>query len=134
MSKGGTLHGDARDRVSRRLLVIEDDFVLRASLSELLIQEGFEVSCAADGAEGLSRLEREPLPAAIVLDVVLPRMSGLSFRQEQLRSPAFRDIPTIAYTALRNEAELGSLGFHAVISKPASFDRLCQILSSICPA
>jgi len=125
---------DARRRAPRRLLVVEDDFVLRAHLSELLSQEGFEVSCAADGAEALARLEREPLPAAIVLDVVLPRMSGLSFRQEQLRSPAFRDIPTIAFTALRNVAELGELGFHAVISKPANFDRLFQALASIGPA
>jgi len=131
---GGTLQRDAHRRAPRRLLFVEDDFVLRASLSELLIQEGYDVSCAADGAEALARLEREPLPAAIVLDVVLPRMSGLSFRQEQLRSPAFRDIPTIAFTAIRNAAELGALGFHAVISKPTSFDRLFQILASICPA
>ena len=134
MSKGGTLRKDVRACASRRLLVIEDDFVLRANLSALLIQQGFDVSCAADGAEGLERLEREPLPAAIVLDMVLPRMSGLSFRQEQLRSPAFRDIPTIAFTAIRNVAELGALGFHAVISKAGSFDRLFQILASICPA
>jgi len=139
MSKGRTLQRDAaRSAVAggtgRRLLVVEDDFVLRAHLSELLMQQGFEVSCAADGVEALERLEREPRPAAIVLDVVLPRMSGLSFRQEQLRSPAFRDIPTIAFTAIRNAPDLEALGFHAVISKPANFDRLFQVLASICPA
>ncbi len=138
MSKGGALQRATSERVpgeaSRRLLVVEDDFVLRAHLSELLMQQGFVVSCAADGVEALSRLEREPRPAAIVLDVILPRMSGVAFRQEQLRSPAFRDIPTIAFTAIRNVAELGALGFHAVIAKPANFDRLFQVLASLCPA
>src|SRR5206468_9613305 len=40
------------------ILLVEDDFVLRSSLSELLVAEGFRVECAADGREALRRLDR----------------------------------------------------------------------------
>jgi CheY-like chemotaxis protein len=116
-----------------RLMVVEDDFVLRTHLAELLTSEGFEVACAADGAEALWRLEREPTPTAILLDIVLPRMDGVSFRQEQLRSPELRAIPTIAVTATRDRPELESLEFHAVIRKPTSVDQLLALLADLGP-
>ena len=82
-----------------RILLVEDDFTLRAYLAELLIQEGYDVVCAADGAEAVGRLQREPAPpAAILLDIMLPRMGGVSFRQLQMRSADLRDMPTVAMT------------------------------------
>src|SRR3569623_3145443 len=64
-----------------RLLLVEDDFMLRQDLAELLALEGYYVSSAADGIEALWRLERAPLPSAILLDLVLPKMNGISFRE-----------------------------------------------------
>ncbi len=118
---------------SRRLLLIEDDFALRAHLAELLMQEGFYVGCAADGAEALRRLQVEPLPAVILLDIMLPRVNGLAFREAQLRSSTLRSIPTVVITSRRDVAGMQDLEFSAVFKKPIDFDQLVEALNSLCP-
>lgn len=118
----------------QRLLLVEDDFMLRQHLAELLALEGYYVSSAADGAEALWRLDREPLPSAILLDLVLPKMNGISFREVQLDSPALRDIPTIVMSATRGVRNLDSLGFFEILAKPVAFDRLVEVLARVCPS
>ncbi len=108
--------------------------MLRQHLAELLALEGYYVSSAADGAEALWRLEREPLPSAILLDLVLPKMNGISFREVQLDSPVLRDIPTIVMTATRGIRDLTPLGFSEILSKPVPFERLVEALTKLCPA
>lgn len=117
-----------------RILLVEDDFTLRAYLAELLIQDGYDVVCAADGTEAIGRLQRESTrPAAILLDIMLPRMGGVSFRQVQLRSADLRDIPTVAMTGTRDAKGLNSLGFEAVLPKPLDISRLTDMLARFCP-
>ncbi len=118
----------------QRLMLVEDDFMLRAHMSELLAAEGYLVSCAADGVEALERLDREPPPAAIVLDIVMPKMNGLSFREVQLQSPTLREIPTIAVTALAGAPDVRGLGFEEILQKPVHFDRLVEALAKLCPS
>lgn len=117
----------------RRLLLIEDDFALRAHLAELLMQEGYYVGCAADGEEAIRRLQREPLPAAILLDIMLPRVNGVAFREAQLRSAGLRSIPTIAITSIKDSEHLNALSFAAVFKKPIDFDQLTRALARVCP-
>jgi CheY-like chemotaxis protein len=117
-----------------RILLVEDDFALRAYLAELLIQEGYDVVCAADGAEAIGRLQREAAPpAAILLDIMLPRIGGISFRQMQLRSADLRDVPTVAMTGTRDAQGLNNLGFEAVLNKPVDLGRLVDMLAKFCP-
>jgi len=116
-----------------RLLLIEDDFALRAHLAELLMQEGYYVGCAADGEEAIRRLQREPLPAAILLDIMLPRVNGVAFREAQIRTSGLRSIPTIAVTSIKDSDHLGKLGFAAVLKKPLDFDLLTRTLARVCP-
>lgn len=136
-STSGTARRAGADRRAvaepRRLLLVEDDFALRAHLAELLMQEGYYVGCAADGAEALRRLQSEPLPAAILLDIMLPRVNGVVFREAQLRSSALRTIPTVAITSLKDTLDLGALDFAAVFRKPIDFDRLLDALDDLCP-
>lgn len=108
--------------------------MLRQTLAELLAGEGYYVSSAADGVEALWRLEREPLPSAILLDLVLPKMNGISFREAQLESPVLRDIPTILLTATRGVRNLEPLGFTDILAKPVAFDRLVDALAKVCPS
>jgi len=116
---------------AKRLLLVEDDFALRAHLAELLMQEGFYVGCAADGAEALRRLQTEPLPAAILLDIMLPRVNGLAFRTQQLRSPTLRSIPTVVITS-RRDIDVTDMNFAAVFKKPIDFDELVEALNGLC--
>jgi CheY-like chemotaxis protein len=119
-------------RGARRLLLIEDDSALSAHLTELLVLEGYDVVCAGDGVEALSRLSRESLPTVIVLDIGLPRMDGFSFRTVQLQSAPIRDIPTIAFTSHTNAAKLADFRFDAVVRKTGSLDELMEALATVC--
>ena len=93
------------------ILLVEDDFVLRSSLLELLTAEGFRVECAADGREALRRLARTPAPALILLDIMLPYLDGFELRALQKRSPPVANIPVLVISAYdldpRSVAELG---------------------------
>ena len=115
-----------------RLLLVDDDFILRAHLAELLMLEGYVVTCAADGAEALRRLTHEPLPSMILVDIMLPRMDGISFRQTQLRNPLLREVPTIAVTGTRNLDPLQAVGFTEILRKPLDYDRLTETLAKFC--
>jgi len=61
-----------------RVMVVDDDAAVREALRRALQLEGYEVELAADGAEALDRLARDPTgPDALVLDVAMPRADGL---------------------------------------------------------
>jgi len=137
----GPAHGERQPRstlrglgMPQRLLLVEDDFMLRAHLAELLMSEGYQVSCAADGEEAFSRLVREPPPIAIILDIVMPRLNGVSFRQRQMTLPELSRIPTIALTGIKNLNDLDHLAFDRVLAKPANFDRLIEALAQLGPS
>ena len=72
-------------------LVIEDDPSTRARIMEILTRAGWSVWLARDGEQGLV-LAREHVPDVILLDLSLPKMSGLDVLRE-LRDPAWADAP-----------------------------------------
>ena len=76
------------------VLLVEDDFVLRSSLSELLALEGFRVECCADGGDAFRRLHHPPKPAVILLDIMLPHIDGFEFRAMQRKVPGFASTPS----------------------------------------
>lgn len=63
-----------------RVLVVEDDQLLREALEEILVDEGIEVRTAANGAEALAYLDTWE-PDLIVLDLMMPVMDGFAFRE-----------------------------------------------------
>lgn len=64
-----------------RILVVDDDPVIRRLISATLLDEGFEVSGAGNGREALAMLEEE-IPDLIVLDLAMPEMDGWHFLEE----------------------------------------------------
>ncbi len=120
------------ESAGHRILLVDDDFTLRAALAELLMSNGYQVICAADGMEALPYLEHDALWSAILLDILMPRLGGVELRQLQMRASGLRAIPTIALTAVPNLAQLGPCAFYAVFGKPLDTKRLVQTLSDIC--
>ncbi len=82
-----------------RILIIDDDELVRKSLSEFLTAEGYEVQCAAEGDQGL-RLLNEFAPDMVFLDIYMPGWSGLDVirRVRQVN----RVIPVIMITGYDN--------------------------------
>jgi CheY-like chemotaxis protein len=79
------------------VLVVEDDDNLRELVSLALLDEGYQVAAARNGADGLERL-REHQPDVILLDVQMPVMDGPTFAEHYRRMPP-PHAPIVVYTA-----------------------------------
>ena len=88
-----------------KILVVEDDRLFSDIYAAKLAEEGFEAHMATDGEEGL-RLLAEHKPDVILLDIILPKITGLEVL-ERIRAsadPAVRDVPVIVVTNLNQDA------------------------------
>jgi len=121
-----------RRRTAGLILLIEDDFVLRSSLTELLEEEGFRVECCADGRDGFRRLHQSPIPNIILLDVMLPHLDGFEFRALQRRVPTFANIPVIVMSAYHlDRATLDELELPLAFRKPLDVAQLVTTMREL---
>jgi two-component system, OmpR family, phosphate regulon response regulator PhoB len=105
-----------------RILIIEDERGLTQTLSWYFNREGYEVTVAHDGLEGL-RKAQTTLPDLVLLDIMLPSMSGLDVCRELRAGERTREIPIIMITAKTEETDqvVGySLGADDYVGKPFS--------------
>jgi two-component system response regulator AdeR len=86
------------DAQRSRVLIVEDDRDQGRLLSELLTDEGLDVRVVGSGRAGLLALT-EWRPQVILLDLMLPDMSGTAFREEQLKMDGAGDVPVILLSA-----------------------------------
>ena len=85
------------------VLIVDDDTDIRTALVDVLEEHGYEAISAVNGRDALNKLRQaEPKPCLIVLDLMMPVMDGRSFREEQLKTPEFADIPVVVVTAYRD--------------------------------
>lgn len=91
--------------MTKRILVVEDDTSIRELLVELLESEGYSVSSAINGLEGLKYLQTQGNPDLILIDLMMPVMDGYSFRTEQLKNSNWASIPTVVMSAEANAKE-----------------------------
>jgi CheY-like chemotaxis protein len=106
------------------ILVVEDDRVVREVVSDALVDAGYAVAKAADGADALDQLHDHPADA-ILLDLMMPVMDGWAFLDEIARDADLRSIPVgilSSVPALRQVAR--DQGVHVAVGKPFSLDEL----------
>lgn len=87
---------------SHKILVIDDSRVIRARVRDMLPNGNFEVIEAKDGIEGIDAI-RAQKPNLIMLDFLLPRMSGYEVYQEIQAQPEFQSIPLVMMSGRREE-------------------------------
>jgi phosphate regulon transcriptional regulator PhoB len=112
----------ARERIRHKILVVEDESDIRELIRYNLVQEGFAVEEAADGAEALERITRRA-PDLMLLDLMLPRMPGLELCRQLRAQPETAQLPIIVLTAKGSELDrvLGlEMGADDYIVKPFS--------------
>ena len=115
------------------ILVVDDDKDIRDSVAEVLEDEGYVVSHAANGAEALTRLRARYTPCVIILDLMMPVMDGFEFRHEQLMDPALSRIPVIVLTADANPKQrAATLKALAGLPKPVRVDLLLTAVAKVC--
>lgn len=85
--------------MTKRVLVVDDELDMRTFITTLLETEGFKPYSAEDGVKGLE-VAREKKPALIILDIMMPRESGISMYRDVKNDPTLKDIPVIMLSAL----------------------------------
>ena len=122
------------------ILLVEDnpmdlDLTLRAFSKKKLSNP---VIVARDGEEALAHIPRweagEPLPAVILLDINLPKISGLEVLRQLKAHPRFRRIPVVVLTSSREDKDLKTaydLGVNSYIEKPVNFSKFMEVAEQI---
>jgi CheY-like chemotaxis protein len=115
------------------ILIVEDEADIREPLADLLEGRGYGVVAVADGREALDRLEEGLLPCLIILDLMLPVMSGWEFRRQQLKDSRWSSIPTVVLSGIDNgRREAQRLQAIAFLSKPINFESLYKTVDRYC--
>jgi putative two-component system response regulator len=101
-----------------RILLVEDSRAIRLENERALIKAGYEVICAEDGQRAL-RLAGEQNPDLILLDLMLPKMSGLEVLEYLKSHPATAAIPVVVLSALygKNREKLMAAGAEDYLEK-----------------
>ncbi len=106
----------------RKILLIEDDRDIVELVRYNLEKDGYQVSASGDGATGLAQLRKSP-PDLLLLDLMLPKLSGLEICKEIRRDAALNRLPILMLTARGDEADrvVGlELGADDYVTKPFS--------------
>src|SRR5690606_2328003 len=77
------------------VLVVDDDEDIRLILAQILSLQGYDAPTAANGLDALSQLYDGVEPCLILLDLMMPAMSGWEFRTKQLQDPKLAQIPVV---------------------------------------
>jgi two-component system response regulator MprA len=112
--------------------LVEDHDDVRDGLAQMMLAEGYAVETARDGRDAL-RVLRDHHPCIILLDLMMPDMSGYEFRRIQLADERLKDIPVVVFSGahdVRQQAEKMSAAAFAV--KPLMIDRLAALVRAHC--
>jgi CheY-like chemotaxis protein len=113
-----------------RVLVVDDDDVIRQLITVNLELEGFEVATAVDGQDCLDKV-KDVAPDVITLDIMMPRLDGWEAASRLRADPATADIKVVLLSARAQEADLerGSrIGVDAYLTKPFDPDELIDVV------
>ena len=109
------------------VLVVDDEPDIRESLRDALEDEGYRVAVARNGREALETLSTLEKPVAIILDIIMPVMSGTEFYAAIQADPRFADTPVLISTSDASRAPSGVL----LMKKPIDLDRLLDTVAKL---
>jgi CheY-like chemotaxis protein len=113
-----------------RVLVVDDDDVIRQLITVNLELEGFDVTTAVDGQDCLDQVARVQ-PDVVTLDIMMPRLDGWEAAARLRANPETAGIKVVLLSARAQEADLerGSrLGVDAYLTKPFDPDELIEVV------
>jgi CheY-like chemotaxis protein len=118
------------DSVRACVLIVEDNADTREVLERVLQIRGYDVVVARDGIEALAHLQRGGMPAAVILDLAMPHMDGITFSKRLRADDRWAHIPVIVYTAMPTKR----LPTANAVFRKGSDDpqRLLDLLAQLC--
>ena len=114
---------------SGHILVVEDHADTAAALSTILTGRGYSVLTADNGQQAIDLLKGGVRPGLILVDLLMPYVSGEDLLSHLNASPQLRDIPTIVITAVPKDQV--RLITNAVFSKPIDYAKLTQTIDAL---
>ncbi|WP_376796678.1 response regulator [Thermogemmatispora sp.] len=117
----------------RHVLVVDDSPSVRRVVSNMLKQHGWEVQTARDGVEALELISSQP-PAAVLLDIEMPRMDGYELMATVRSQEQYRTLPLVVLTsraASKHKQRAMQLGASAYIVKPYQDEELISTLNRL---
>ena len=91
--------------MSARILLAEDDRILRKAGETALRKKGYDVTLAVDGDDALTKARQDP-PDLVLLDVMMPKIHGFDVLRGLKGDPRTRDVPVIMLTNLEQPADI----------------------------
>jgi DNA-binding response OmpR family regulator len=114
-------------RTAATILVVDDDPHIRASLTEALELEGYQVQVAESGVQALALMARTP-PSLVLLDLMIPGINGWQVLESMRRAPRLSHIPVFIVTAMPDTSGVG--GGHPIFTKPLKLDRMMRTIAA----
>jgi CheY-like chemotaxis protein len=115
-----------------RILVVDDNDALRENLVEALELEGYAVEAVASGAAALASLARDPLPGVVLIDMLMPGMSGQELVTTVRGDPRLAGLKVALVTGLTPSR--ASLPVDAVLGKPFGVADLLRVVERLLAA
>ena len=111
----------------RTLLIVDDEADVRESLRDALTDEGYNIVVASNGMEALRLLPTLDRPCAVILDLIMPRLSGTEVYSAMRADPALAAIPVLISTSdpSRAPAEV------PIATKPIHFERFLTMVADL---
>lgn len=117
----------------KRIIIVEDEKDIADLVAMRLKREGYDVEAAHDGLEGLRRIQSSP-PDLVLLDLMLPKMSGMEITAELRKDSGTADVPIIMLTAKSEESDI-VVGLHVgaddYVTKPFSMSVLLARIAAL---
>lgn len=113
----------------KHILIVDDSKTVRNLVAFIMKKEGFRVTTAEDGLDGLEKLYGAGDVDLIVSDVNMPRMDGLTFIKTLREQEAYRDVPIIVLSTEGEDKDINSglsVGANVYMVKPAQPDKLVR--------
>lgn len=115
----------------KHILIVDDSKTVRNLVAFIMKREGFRVTMAEDGMDGLEKLFSAGALDLIISDINMPRMDGFTFIRNVREQDIFRDIPIIVLSTEGQEEDIQKgigLGANLYMVKPAQPDKLvCNV-------
>lgn len=121
---------------SHSILVVEDDEFMAALVRAMLERQQMRVSCVADGRAALERLDEGPVFDAVVLDLMLPQVSGLEVLAQLRQRAGWQDTPVLVLSAVDAGDEIArafAAGASDYVVKPFNPEEFLARLARLLP-
>jgi two-component system chemotaxis response regulator CheY len=115
--------------MSKNILIVDDSKTVRNLVAFIMKKEGFKVTTAEDGLDGLEKLYASDTIDLIISDVNMPRMDGFTFIKSVRDQDAYKDIPIIVLSTEGQEKDIQmglGLGANLYMVKPAQPDKMVK--------